>query len=76
MVAQIICGVIAIMAGLFLAASQAIGSNSMLTVIANGVGWYCVASGAYMIMRARQTEKIAEQTAATKEIVRKLLDAQ
>ena len=44
-----IAGVIAIITGLYLATIQAAGRDSLLQVLINGIGWYCVAQGIFMM---------------------------
>lgn len=46
---KIIAGAVSIGAGLYLAGTTAQGSNSMLQVLANGIGWYCIGRGIFMI---------------------------
>ena len=45
----VVGGSIAVLGGLRLAGLQAAGENSMLEAIANGIGWYCIGKGLFMI---------------------------
>jgi hypothetical protein len=47
-------GLVAIFAGLSLAFVKAAGENSMLQLIANGMGWYFVGKGLFMMGAAFQ----------------------
>jgi len=42
-------GVIAIFGGISLAGLSAGGDNSMMEAIANGIGYYCIGKGTFMI---------------------------
>lgn len=46
---SIIAGIISIIAGIYLASTRAAGSNSLIETLINGIGWYCIARGIYMI---------------------------
>jgi ribosomal protein L40E len=50
---SLIAGAISICAGLFLVSTRAAGSNSMIEVLAHGMGWYFVARGVYMLGPAK-----------------------
>lgn len=50
---SLIAGAISICAGLYLVATRAAGSNSMIEVLAHGMGWYFVARGVYMLSPAK-----------------------
>lgn len=45
----VIGGVVAIFGGIGLATLQAAGANSLAEAIANGIGWYCIGKGIFMI---------------------------
>ena len=45
----ILGGIAAIFGGLSLAFLRASGENSLLEAIANGIGWYCIGKGIFMI---------------------------
>ena len=45
----ILGGIAAICGGLSLAFLKASGENSLLEAIANGIGWYCIGKGIFMI---------------------------
>lgn len=58
MIAPIISAVISIFSGIYLTSVQAVGPNSIMQMIANGMGWYCIAHGIYMISAARKAKAI------------------
>jgi hypothetical protein len=45
----ILSGIIAIFAGVSLASVNAVSQNSLVSAIANGMGWYFISKGMYMI---------------------------
>jgi ribosomal protein L40E len=45
----LVAGAISILAGLFLITTRSAGANSMIEVLAHGMGWYFVARGVYML---------------------------
>lgn len=45
----ILGGIAAIFGGLSLAFLKAVGENSLPEAIANGIGWYCIGKGIFMI---------------------------
>jgi hypothetical protein len=45
----IIGGVVAIFGGISLVGLKAAGANSMMESIANGIGWYCIGKGIFMM---------------------------
>ena len=74
MIGAIISGVISVLAGLFLAATKSRGADSIMEIMANGIGWYFVARGIYMISMARQSNKLLELLEVSKEIQKKQLE--
>lgn len=74
MIGAIISGVISVLAGLFLAATKSRGADSIMEIMANGIGWYFVARGIYMISTAMQSNKLLELLEASKEIQKKQLE--
>lgn len=50
---SVVSGAIAIFAGLYLLSTRAAGSNSMIEVLAHGMGLYFVARGIYMLAPSR-----------------------
>jgi len=53
-------GAIAILAGLFLATLTAKGPDSMIELLANGIGWYFVARGIYMLTHLRGLQSMLQ----------------
>lgn len=52
LISRIFCvlgGLIAIVGGMQLAGLKAAGSNSLMEAIANGMGWYFIGKGVFMI---------------------------
>lgn len=49
----IIAGIIAILAGLNLSLTRAVADNSIVAMIANGMGWYFVAKGIFILTHAK-----------------------
>jgi hypothetical protein len=54
----ILAGLVSIFAGIYLASIQSAASNSLISTIANGMGWYYIARGLYMISMLYQEGKI------------------
>ena len=52
----IIGGVIAIYGGISLAGLRAASENNLFAAIANGIGWYCIGKGVFMIAIAFQAK--------------------
>lgn len=52
---SIFAGIISVCAGIHLASLQSVASNSLISSIANGIGWYFMAKGIYMISSLYQT---------------------
>lgn len=46
---NIISGVIAIFAGIYMASAKSVGANSLIESLINGIGWYCISRGMFMI---------------------------
>lgn len=57
----IISGLISIFAGIYLASTRAAGSNSLLETLINGIGWYCIARGLYMISSSAYVSSLLKQ---------------
>lgn len=74
MIGAIVSGVISVLAGLFLAAVKSRGTDSIVEILANGIGWYFVARGIYMISTALQANKLLELLEVSKEIQKKQLE--
>lgn len=74
MIGAIVSGVISVLAGLFLAAVKSRGTDSIVELLANGIGWYFMARGIYMISTAMQSNKLLEVLEASKEIQKKHLE--
>ena len=47
-------GIFAVIGGLSLALLTAAGENSLPQAIANGIGWYCIGKGVFMIASTYQ----------------------
>lgn len=60
MIGSIISGLISIAAGIYLISVQARDANSILQIIANGLGWYFVARGIYMMSSAHRIGELVE----------------
>lgn len=45
----ILGGIVSIGAGIYLAGLSSVNSNSMFEAIANGIGWYCIGKGLFMM---------------------------
>lgn len=45
----VIGGIVAIGGGISLAGLRAASENNLLAAIANGIGWYCIGKGIFMI---------------------------
>ena len=45
----VIGGLVSVGAGIYLASLDAASSNSMFEAIANGMGWYCIGKGIFMM---------------------------
>ncbi len=58
MVGSIISGIFCIIGGLWLLAIKEAGSESLLGVIANGIGIYCIGKGLYVIVQGVQLSGI------------------
>lgn len=54
-----IAGLISILAGIYLASTQAAGSNSLMQTLINGIGWYCIARGIFMMSSTATLTNIA-----------------
>jgi len=74
MIGAIVSGVISVLAGLFLAGAKSRGADSMVEILANGIGWYFMARGIYMISTAMQAKKLFELLEVSKEIQKKHLE--
>lgn len=46
---NVIAGFIAIISGIYLASVRSAGSNSLIETLCNGIGWYCIARGIFMM---------------------------
>lgn len=53
----IVGGVVAIGGGISLAGLRAASENNLLAAIANGIGWYCIGKGIFMIAMAFQVKE-------------------
>lgn len=58
MIGSIIGGVICIIGGLWLFTVRAVGAQSMMQALANGIGVYCIGKGVYIISQAVQLNGI------------------
>jgi vacuolar-type H+-ATPase subunit I/STV1 len=74
MIGAIVSGVISVLAGLFLAATKSRGADNIMEIMANGIGWYFIARGIYMISTSMQANKLFELLEASKEIQKKQLE--
>ncbi len=57
-----IAGAISIIAGLYMAGIRAAGTNSIVESIANGMGFYFIAKGIFMIASSAHQDQIAQNT--------------
>ena len=60
MISIYLSATISILAGLFLATLTAKGPDSMIQLLANGMGWYFVARGIYMVASFRQLQSLIQ----------------
>jgi hypothetical protein len=54
MIGAIIGGIICIIAGIYLAQIRSVGGTSVMEAIGNGIGWYCIGKGLFLISNAVQ----------------------
>jgi len=60
MVGAIIGGIICIIAGLYLSQIRSVGGNRIMEGIGNGIGWYCIGKGIYLISNAVQLSRLGK----------------
>lgn len=58
MIASIFSGIICMIGGLLLLSIKEAGSQSLLGVIANGIGIYCIGKGIYVIFQGMESNEI------------------
>ena len=58
MIGSIFSGILCIIGGLWLLAIKEAGSQSLLGVIANGIGIYCLGKGSYVIFQGMELNEI------------------
>jgi hypothetical protein len=75
MIAIYLASGISIVAGLFLTTVTAKGPDSMLELLANGMGWYFVARGIYMAASARHMANTAQGFSAPNKATHKQCNA-
>jgi len=52
-------GVVSIGAGIYLASLNAETGNSLIEAIANGIGWYCIGKGLFMLASTFHAQGLA-----------------
>jgi uncharacterized membrane protein YedE/YeeE len=75
MISIYLSATISILAGLFLATLTAKGPDSMIQLLANGMGWYVVARGIYMAASVRNIANMAQGLNAPNKATHKQCDA-
>ena len=61
--AQALCsigGLVVIAAGIKLSMLEAESANSLLAAVANGIGWYCIGRGIFMIAASFQARQLTD----------------